>query len=198
MSIFTLLYFSCTNRVPDLDLVQTQFTEMHPVVYQIYQGDMEERKLHRLLSSVFTGNKLTSEYIEHFSTLHHMGLEETSIAVKQVDYNSIEVLAFDFGQVKLDVDWSVGGVVTHQGHKHTRVNRYHAVYTLTELEGGEWRISDVKMRNAERIRRATDEEILNGTNAGGGYLDPMDLLDAGMFELSTQQTEDAKNLEETP
>ena len=82
-------------------------------------------------------------------------------------------MAFDFGQVKLDVDWSVGGVVTHQGHKHTRVNRYHAVYTLTELKGGEWRISDVKMRNAERIRRATDEEILNGTNAGGGYLDPM-------------------------
>ena len=57
-----------------------------------------------------------------------MGLEDTSIDVKQVDYNSIEILAFDFGQVKLDVDWSVGGVVTHQGHKHTRVNRYHAVY----------------------------------------------------------------------
>ena len=147
---------------------------------------MEERQLHRLLSSVFVGNKLTTEYVEHFSTLYHMGLEETSIAVKQVDYNSIEVLDFDFGEVKLDVDWSVGGVVTHQGHKHTRVNRYHAVYTLSAVAGNEWRISDVKMRNAERIRRATDEDILNGSNAGGGYLDPMDLLEAGMFELTDE------------
>ena len=127
-----------------------------------------------------------------------MGLEETSIVVKQVDYNSIDILEFDFGQVKLDVDWSVGGVVTHQGHKHTRVNRYHAVYTLTELKDGEWRISDVKMRNAERIRRATDEEILNGTDAGGGYLDPMDLLEAGMFEIPTEQPEESTPSQETP
>ena len=183
MSIFMTLYFSCINRVPDLDLVQHQFTEMHPRVYQIYKTKLEEPQLHQLLSTVFVGNTLTTEYIEHFSTLHHMTVESTSIAVQKVDYNSIDILEFDFGEVKLDVDWSVGGVVTHQCHKHTRVNRYHAVYTLVDIGVGEWRISDVKMRNAERIRRATDEDILNGTNAGGGYLDPMDLLEAGMFDL---------------
>ena len=181
-----LLYLGCTARVPDLDLVQAQFTELHPSVYQIYKEGMEERRLHQLLSSVFVGDKLTHEYIEHFSTLHHMSIEETSIDVKQVDYNNIDVLAFDFGEVKLDVDWSVGGVVTHQGHKHTRVNRYHAVYTLIDVENSEWRISEVKMRNAERIRRATDEDILNGSDAGGGYLDPMDLLEAGMFDMPTE------------
>ena len=186
---FALLYVACSNRVPDLEHVQRQFTKMHPVVYQIYKDRIEERQLHRLLSSVFVGNKLTLEYIEHFSTLHHMGVEQTSIAVKQVDYNSIRILEFDFGEVKLDVDWSVGGVVTHQGHKHTRVNRYRAVYTLLEVGEREWRISDVKMRNAERIRRATDEDILNGTNAGGGYLDPMDLLEAGMYDLPDRDEE---------
>ena len=183
MLIFALLSICCSSRIPDLDVVHTKFIELHPTVYQIYKEGMEERKLHQLLSTVFVGDKLTHEYIEHFSTLHHMEIEETSIDVRQVDYNHIDVLDFDFGQVKLDVDWSVGGVVTHQGHKHTRVNRYHAVYTLIDVGGDEWRISEVKMRNAERIRRATDEDILNGSDAGGGYLDPMDLLEAGMFEI---------------
>lgn len=181
-----LFIVGCASKLPDLDVVERTFRDIHPMVYQIYASPLPENALHRLLAGVFTGDKLTHEYIEHFSTMHHMAVEETSIDVKQVDYNSIEVLDFDLDKVKLDVDWSVGGVVTHQGHKHTRVNRYRAVYTLINTGSGDWRISDVKMRNAERIRRATDEDILNGTNAGGGYLDPMDLLEAGMFDLPTE------------
>ncbi len=180
-----------TPTPPDLDLVVQQFKVVHPTVYSIYGEPRSEYDLHDLLSNVFVGGKLTQEYVEHFTTLHHMEKEETSIDVKQVDYNDITVLDFDFGLVKLDVDWSVGGVVTHQGHKHTRVNRYHAVYTLLEVSDG-WRVSDVKMRNAERIRRATDEDILNGVDAGGGYLDPMDLLEAGMFELPSAKGEGIK------
>lgn len=194
-----LLILACDQSLPDVPVIKQQFQALHPLVYQIYQGNMAEVELHQLLSSVFVGRKLTGEYVEHYSTLHHMRLEETYIDVKQVDYNSIEVLDFDVGSVTFDVDWSVGGVVTHQGHKHTRVNRYQAVYTMIENDEGEWRISDVKMRNAERIRRATDEDILNGTNAGGGYLDPMDLLEAGMFELPSQadtiQNNNVENLD---
>ena len=189
MLIFILPYIGCKSQVPDLDLVQKQFKEMHPSMYQIYKQGMDEGPLHNLLASIFVGDKLTNEYIEHFSTLYHMALEDTSIDVKQVDYNNIDVLTFDFGEVKLDVDWSVGGVVTHQGHKHTRVNRYHAVYTLVDIGDAHWRISDVKMRNAERIQRATDEDILNGSDAGGGYLDPMDLLEAGMFDVPSEGSE---------
>jgi len=180
------LFLACDQSLPDVSVIEQQFQDVHPLVYQIYQGNLGEVELHQLLSSVFVGGKLTGEYVEHYSTLHHMRLEETYIDVKQVDYNSIDVLDFDVGSVTFDVDWSVGGVVTHQGHKHTRVNRYQAVYTMIENDEGEWRISDVKMRNAERVRRATDEDILNGTDAGGGYLDPMDLLEAGMFELPNQ------------
>lgn len=189
MSFIFVAVLGChTPTPPDLDLVVQQFKVVHPTVYSIYGEPRSEYDLHDLLSNVFVGTKLTQEYVEHFTTLHHMEKEETSIYVKQVDYNEITVLDFDFGLVKLDVDWSVGGVVTHQGHKHTRVNRYHAVYTLLEISDG-WRVSDVKMRNAERIRRATDEDILNGVDAGGGYLDPMDLLEAGMFELPSAKYE---------
>ena len=121
--------------------------------------------------------------------------EETAIDIKQVDYNSIETLQYVDGRVVLDVDWSVGGVVTHQKHKHTRVNRYRAVYTLEQTSAQEWKITDTKMRNMERIRRATDEELLNGTNAGGGYLDPLDLLDAGIME-QLEDKETPKNNED--
>ena len=194
MWLFLLVHGACISQSsPDLDLVTEKFQQIHPTVYEIYREPMSEVALHNHLQQVFVGKKLTQEYIEHYTTLHHMQVEETSIDVKQVDYNEIGVLDFDFGWVKIDVDWSVGGVVTHQGHKHTRVNRYRAVYTLFEVDTNVWRISDVKMRNAERIRRATDEDILNGKDAGGGYLDPMDLLEAGMFDLPT----DTENIEKT-
>jgi len=190
MIVLQMILLGCgSSHPPELQSVVQQFETIHPTVYSIYASQPLEDDLHAILEGVFVGQKLTQEYVEHFTTLHHMAIEETSIDVKQVDYNTIEVLDFDFGWVKLDVDWSVGGVVTHQGHKHTRVNRYHAVYSLIEVESDTWRIANVKMRNAERIRRATDEEILNGEDAGGGYLDPMDLLEAGMFELSEEKSE---------
>lgn len=189
MVVFMSLLGCLSAHPPDLYFVVQEFERFHPTVYSIYGSEPQEDTLHRILAAVFVGQKLTQEYVEHFTTLHHMSIEETSIDVKQVDYNHIEVLNFDFGWVQLDVDWSVGGVVTHQGHKHTRVNRYHAVYTLIEIAPDQWRVSNVKMRNAERIRRATDEDILNGEDAGGGYLDPMDLLEAGMFDLPEENDE---------
>ena len=48
-----------------------------------------KKEIASILSTVFVGDKLTHEYIEHFSTLHHMEIEETSIDVKQVDYNTL-------------------------------------------------------------------------------------------------------------
>ena len=49
------------------------------------------------------------------------------------------------------------------------------------MMGGNYRC---KMRNAERIRRASDSDLLDGAEAGGGYLDALDLLDAGMGMLN--------------
>ena len=194
--VIVQLFLSCSLQsgpLVNLDSVLRTFRELHPTVYELYAASLPESALHQKLSNVFTGRRLTREYIEHFTTLYQMELEETAIDVRQVDYNQIEVLDFDVDWVRLDVDWSVGGVVTHQGHKHTRVNRYHAVYLMTNTDRG-WRISDVKMRNAERIRRATDEDILNGVNIGGGYLDPLDLLNAGMLDtLSVQKGEQASD-----
>ena len=177
-----LLILSCSSTpLPRLSDVVVEFKKIHTHIYGVYDLGLEPERIHNLLSLSFLGEALTAEYIEHFTTLHHMGIEETSIDIRTVDYNSITAVHFTLGEVCLDVDWSVGGVVTHRSHKHTRVNRYRAFYTLKAVEQN-WRITDTKMRSVERIRRASDEDILNGQDASGGYLDPLDLLDAGMME----------------
>ena len=108
--------------------------------------------------------------------------EQTAINIRKIDYNNIEVLDHTLDGVRIDADWSVGGIVTHQKHNHPRVNRYRAVYTLRPNVAGEWRIVDTKMRNLERVQRAvvSDDEFFDNQDAGGGYLDPLDLIDGGV------------------
>lgn len=187
--IFLILACQSSSVLPIDDIV-VDFQAMHRSVYDVYSLQGEPQAIHQLLAKSFSGEALTNEYIEHFTTLFHMEEEETDIVIKQVDYNDIEPLEYETGRVVLDVDWSVGGIVTHQKHKHTRVNRYRAVYTLDLKPDQAWRIIDTKMRNMERIRRATDEDLLNGENAGGGYLDPLDLLDAGLMEQMTPKKDE--------
>ena len=181
--VFLLLMLACKSvHLSSSSELVGVFKDLHRNVYDVYKVENSPDKIHNLLANSFAGEALTKEYIEHFTTIEFMEKEETSIDIRTVDYNDITFLHFSGAEVSLDVDWSVGGVVTHQRHKHTRVNRYKAVYQVELQDTGEWRIADTKMRNLERVRRATDEELLNGTNAGGGYLDPLDLLEAGILD----------------
>lgn len=160
-----------------------QFGQLHKKVYEVYQIPLEQELIHDLLSEVFVGEALTKEYVEHFTSRVHMQNDDTSIDIRQINYNSITVIAQYPQSIVYDVDWSVGGVVTHQKHKHPRVNRYRAIFTL-QPHHTEWRIGDTKMRNAERIQRAgvSDADFFDGKSSAGGYLDPLDLIDAGVID----------------
>lgn len=164
------------------DAIVEEFKALHAPVYEVYTLSGDRHAVHRLLSESFSGEALTREYIEHWSTLAHMESEETSILVKKVDYETVVVLERAEGVVRVDADWSVGGIVTHQAHKHPRVNRYRAVYTLEPGPDG-LRITSTRMRNLERIRgvlSTTDDEgfLLDGLpSGGGGFMDPLDLLE---------------------
>jgi hypothetical protein len=160
------------------------FKELHRSVYGVYGLGKDRDAIHGLLEESFSGEALTKEYIEHYTTIFRMEEEETSIDVRQVDYNGVELLSQSLDRLRIDADWSVGGIVTHQKHKHTRVNRYRAVYTLEPTEAGDWKITGTRMRNLERVQRAglSDEDFFNGTEEGGGYLDPLDLIEGGFLE----------------
>ena len=179
-----ILLASCTNVdiEPLPEGMVDIFKGLHEDVYGVYAVGLDRDRIHRLLSKSFMGEALTQEYIEHFTTLHKMTDEETAIAIRKIDYNSVEVISHRIDGVQIDADWSVGGIVTHQQHKHPRVNRYRAIYTLQKNASEEWRIVDTKMRNVARVQRAvfSDDEFFENQDAGGGFLDPLDLIDGGV------------------
>jgi hypothetical protein len=183
--MINLLLFSCVQgpRGLPIGLIE-QFKERHAEVYEVYHLGDDRELLHNHLSNIYLGEALTEAYILHFQTIQQMQRDETAIDVRQVDYSAVEFQSHTSEGVFFDVDWSVGGIVTHQKHKHTRVNRYQAGYTLQQDENGLWKIAHTRVRNAERVQRAflSDDAFFNGDDAGGGYLDPLDLLEGGLLE----------------
>lgn len=171
--------------LPDDASVVEHFKALHQPLYGVYDLGPDRDRIHGLLEGSFVGEALTQEYIEHYTTLFRMVDDETSIRIQRVDYESVEVLDRPPGQVRVDADWSVGGVVTHQGHKHPRVNRYRAVYTLSDTADG-LRITGTRMRNLERVRSllsAGDAWTIDDLpKSGAGFMDPLDLLEAGVLE----------------
>jgi hypothetical protein len=165
--------------------VAAVFQELHRPVYGIYAIGPDRDAIHDLLASSFSGRELTREYVEHYATLVRMQQERTSIDVVRVDYERVEAIEIGPEQIRVDADWSVGGIITHRNHKHPRVNRYRAVYTLARGDDG-IRIVSTRMRNLQRMRtpvvNAGDWPFDEGEGSGGGFLDPVDYLMSGMYD----------------
>jgi len=47
--------------------------------------------------------------------------------------------------------WTVGGMVTHFGHRHFRQNRYDARVEIVPV-AGTWKIQTIEMLDQERVR----------------------------------------------
>ena len=56
-------------------------------------------------------------------------------------------------RLALEPSYAFGGIVTHQGHKHSRVNRYRALYTLAPQADGELRIAPQSSELVHAYRR---------------------------------------------
>ena len=162
------------------DALAAVFRDLHRPVYDVYELGPDADAVHRLLARSFVGEALTRQYVEHYTTLVRMDREQTSIRVVRVDYEAVQVLARGPRVVSLDADWSVGGIVSHQRHKHLRTNRYRAVYDLAPADDG-WRIVDTRLKDLQRVDTglglATD---LPAT--AGGLMSPLELLRAGVGE----------------
>ncbi len=171
--------------LPEAEL-NSLFRDLHTKVYDVYGLPVDRDALYDLLRNCFAGDALTNEYIEHYTTLWRMQHDDTKITILRVDYADTSVLSQEDGMAVVEADWNVGGVVYHQGHSHTRINRYQAIYTIAERDEG-YRIVDTKMKNMERVQL----DLMSGgglgvdepaPSSGQGMLSPSDLLRAGLTD----------------
>ena len=188
--------WSCSSPPTPVDEVAVlrTFETLHRQVYEVYALPLDRDRIHQVLEASFSGPALTDEYIEHFTTRVRMDDEATAIDIVRVDYDQVQLLDVEDGRIRVDASWSVGGVVTHQGHRHTRVNRYEAVYTLADTPAG-LRIVDTRLRNLRRVRRALGsgfadfgmDESEGGSS--GGFMSPLELLQSGLGDEPTAPDE---------
>ena len=173
---------ACAGTPPDPGAVELArvFRELHEPVARVYEVGLDRHALHARLRESFTGEQLTREYVEHFTTLARMEKESIGIRVLRVDYEQVSIALRSPERARVEADWSVGGVVRHQQHRHVRTNRYRAAYDLLQTPEG-WRIQASYLRNMERVRRMpTSADELPTTS--GGLLSPLEMLKAGLGE----------------
>ncbi len=122
-----------------------------PNVYRAFEFRDEAAAYDRLAVAV-TGETLTDVYLEHRRSLE---MEERGGARARVD--AVEVLDIgeieprDDGGFNADASWTVGGTVTHFGHRHFRQNRYDTRVAVVPVDGL-WKIHSIEVLEQERIR----------------------------------------------
>ena len=123
---------------------------MLPNVYRAFEFREESAVYDRLAVSV-TGDTLTDVYLEHRRALEMVergGARARVEAVEVSDVKSVE--AGTDGGLDAEATWTVGGTVTHFGHRHFRQNRYDARVTLVPVEGN-WKIRAIELLDEVRI-----------------------------------------------
>jgi hypothetical protein len=98
------------------------------------------------------GETLTDVYLEHRKGLQmeeRGGARARVEAVEVVEVDAVEPTSS--GGFSANAIWTVGGTVTHFGHRHFRQNRYDARVEVVPDEGI-WKLQSVEVLNEERLR----------------------------------------------
>jgi hypothetical protein len=122
-----------------------------PNVYRAFEFREESAAYDRLSVSV-TGETLTEIYLEHRRALEMEERGGARARVEAVELTSVSsVAAGPDGGFDARASWSVGGTVTHFGHRHFRQNRYEARVLVVPVEGT-WKIRSIDVLDERRVR----------------------------------------------
>lgn len=138
------------GRMPSERQARRVLSGLLPNVYRALEYRREEAIYDRLAVSV-TGETLTDVYLEQRRALE---LEERGGAQARVE--TVEVReAADIERTgdgfSVRGEWTVGGMVTHFGHRHFRQNRYNARVGIVPVDGT-WKIRSIEVLEQERLR----------------------------------------------
>jgi hypothetical protein len=142
---------SSLGAVPSTDQVRRILAAVLPNVYRAFEFREESAVYDRLEVSV-TGETLTDVYLEHRRALEMVergGARARVEAVEVPEVRSVE--AASDGGFDVEATWTVGGTVTHFGHRHFRQNRYDARVTLVAVEGS-WKIRAIELLDEVRLK----------------------------------------------
>jgi hypothetical protein len=111
----------------------------------------EEALIYDRLAVTVTGETLTEVYLQQRRALE---AEERGGAQARVE--AVEVLeardisSLDSGFL-VRATWTVGGMVTHFGHRHFRQNRYDANIGVVPVDGI-WKLQSIEVLEQERVQ----------------------------------------------
>jgi hypothetical protein len=158
-------------------LVST-FEALHAPLYEAWEVDDDAARWD-LLARSWTGEALTTAYVEQTVAREAMTRADQAVRVIGVQYGEVVPLDDD-GEPGVDAVWWVRGIVRHQAHSHARIQQYRAVYRLADTPDG-WRLASGSVRDMARVSSQLDAADLFGDEGAqdptaAGFMDPLELL----------------------
>jgi hypothetical protein len=121
-----------------------------PNIYRSFEFRDEAMIYDRLAISI-TGETLTEVYLGQRRVLEveeRGGAQARVESVEVLEAGGIESRDRGFG---VQAQWTVGGMVTHFGHRHFRQNRYNAWIEVLPVSGT-WKIRSIEVLEQERMK----------------------------------------------
>jgi hypothetical protein len=138
------------GRTPSERQARRILAGLLPNIYRALEFRDEAVIYDRLAISV-EGDALTDVYLEQRRALE---VEERGGAQARVEavevLEATEVTPGDTGFAVRGV-WTVGGMVTHFGHRHFRQNRYDALIEIVPVDGA-WKIAGIEVLEQDRLK----------------------------------------------
>jgi hypothetical protein len=138
------------GRVPSERQARRILSGLLPNVYRALEYRQEEAIYDRLAVSV-TGETLTEVYLEQRRALEMEERGGAQARVETVEVQQATDIERSDGGFSVRGQWTVGGMVTHFGHRHFRQNRYDARVGVVPVEGT-WKIRSIEVLEQERLR----------------------------------------------